>query len=55
MEIKLLSIYLGHYDVYGIEILNIDKNRERGLFCFTFSPKVAIWIDILFFRIHIEL
>jgi len=55
MEIKLISIYLGHYNVYGLEIFNIDKNRERGLLCITWSPKVAVWIDILFFRISFEL
>ena len=56
MEAKILSFYFGQWNVYGFEILNFDmKNKERGLLCFTWSPRVAIWADVLFIRIYIEL
>lgn len=56
MEAKLLSFYFGQNNVYGIELLNFDmQTKERGLLCVVWSPKVAIWIDILFIRINIEI
>lgn len=56
METKILSFYLGQFNIYGIEILNFDmESKERGVFCITWSPKVAIWIDIFFIRTYIEL
>jgi len=56
MEVKILSFYFGQWNIYGFELLNFDmEDKERGLLCFTWSPRVAIWADILFIRIHIEL
>lgn len=56
MEAKILSIYVGQFNIYGFELLNFDmRNKELGLFCIVWSPKVAVWIDILFIKIHIEL
>ena len=56
MEVKMLGLFFGKFGVYGFELLNLDmENKERGLLCFTWSPRVAIWADILFIRIHIEL
>lgn len=56
MEVKVLSFYLGQWGIYGFEILNFDmENKERGLLCFVWSPKVSVWIDVMFVRIIIPL
>lgn len=56
MEAKILSLNFGQFNIYGIEIFNFHmENKDRGLFCITWSPKIAIWIDVIFISIHIEL
>lgn len=56
MELHVLSFYFGIFNIYGFELFNIDmEDNSRSLLCLTWSPKVAMWIDILFIRIHIEL
>ena len=56
METKIISLYFGQFNLYGIKILNFDMGHmERGVFCITWSPKVAIWIDLFFIKRDIDL